>query len=114
MKKSVISEGLLSRTPLTRSNPYFEAELVETKVLTDDGNVDSINVVDPSEDSDDDVDDDGETKSGVLIGCLFNKLLVVLWCLLCLDVQLPMLSVPITTQVVNLNLDQDEVYWLPV
>jgi hypothetical protein len=31
-------------------------------------------VVDPSEDSDDDVDDDGETKSGVLIGCLFNKL----------------------------------------
>jgi hypothetical protein len=36
--------------------------------------VDSINVVDPSEDSDDDVDDDGETKSGVLIGCLFNKL----------------------------------------
>ena len=32
--------------------------------------MDSIKVVDPSEDS----DDDGETKSGVLIGCLFNKL----------------------------------------
>ena len=36
--------------------------------------MDSIKVVDPSEDSDDDVDADGETKSGVLIGCLFNKL----------------------------------------
>ncbi|CAG2234887.1 LRRK2 [Mytilus edulis] len=60
----------VSRTTLTRSNYYFECELVNVKVISPDGT--TVKVED-SED-DDDSENESESKSGILIGCLFNQL----------------------------------------
>ncbi|CAC5381877.1 LRRK2 [Mytilus coruscus] len=63
----------ISRTTFTRSNYYFECELVDVKVISPDGTEKKIDNVD--EDSeDDDSEYEGESKSGILIGCLFNQL----------------------------------------
>ena len=56
---------------MTRSNPYFEIELVESKIVDAKGNTTKLHSYD---DDNDDSDEEGEVKSGVLIGCLFERL----------------------------------------